>query len=53
MQLTDGSITNIESRVMCWSHMIRNVDNRLATVNAIHLTNLRSDIYILQLVRDR
>ena len=38
---------------MCWSHMIRNVDKRLATVNPFHLKNLRSYIYLLQPAQDR
>ena len=38
---------------MYWSHRIRNVDKRLATVNPNHRKNLRSDIYILQMARDR
>ena len=43
---------NIESRVMCWIHMLCNVDKRLKSVNAAYRNSLRSGILSIQLSRN-
>ena len=43
----------IESRVMCSIHMLRNVDKRLKSVNESQRESLRLDILIIQLARDK
>ena len=50
---TDGIKRELEGRIMCWVHLLRNVDKRLKSVNQRHRANLKSDIYTLQIARNR